>query len=125
MREWAARAGLGGEPRAAYDRMVLVRCLGRQAFAGPVAAAVEQAVSQSVVHPVGAALPELELVGPDAIAAPMRRARDFAVGVFGVDGGEAALEGLAIGYDAALIGGDGAELAGARAAGEVGVGLSG
>ena len=77
-------------------------------------AAALAAVDEAVVQAVGAALPELDLDRDHAVAAPVRRARNLALAIVGLDLREAAVEVAAAGDDRALIRGPGADLAAAR-----------
>src|SRR6185503_12096142 len=94
--------------------------LGREAFDDPVLG-LAQAVDKPIMQAVGAALPELDLERDDAIAAPVWGAGDLALAVGVFDLSEAAVEIAAAGDDGALARGPGADLAAARAGGEVGV----
>src|SRR5690348_14742761 len=79
-------------------------------------------VEQPVVQPVGAPLPELDLGGNQALAAPVRRARRrLAVAAFCLRRG--VLEERPAGDARGLGGGPGGEAAARRTGGEVGVGL--
>src|SRR5215208_79307 len=85
-------------------------------------------LSRALIHfpamqPARHSLPELDPVGDEAEAGPVRRARDGAVGEALLELGEAALEVALVRDRAALLRRPGTELAAARAAGEVGVRL--
>lgn len=73
---------------------------------------------------VFAAYPELDGLGVEAEAAPVGRARDLG-GMGFYEDAHLLFEGLAVGKRTALSGDGGADLAGARTAVEVGVGLLG
>ncbi len=79
------------------------------------------AVGEAVVHPALAALPELDGLGHDAEAAPVRRQRHGAVGEAGLRLGVPLLEGLARRRPRCDCGeAQAPELGGPRAGGEVG-----
>src|SRR3954469_8090645 len=81
------------------------------------------AIEEAVVEPARAALPELDRLGDDEIAAPVRRARDLAAGVAGLDLTTPFLQGWPVGEDLALGGGPGPDLRPGRAGAEIGVRL--
>src|SRR6185436_11056448 len=99
------------------------RVLGREALRPPAAVGPEQEVL-AVVQAVGAALPQLDGVGPQAVAAPVVRPRDVAREP-PVHLPHSLLELLAVPDHRALGRRPRAELGAARAGGEVGVRLLG
>src|SRR5690606_9261652 len=83
----------------------------------------EALVEEALVEAVGAALPELDAVGDEAEAGPVGRARDGLALELLLELAQALHQLLAAREGLALARGPGAELASARAGGEVGVGL--
>src|SRR5688500_2735553 len=75
-------------------------------------------VEDAIVQPVRAVLPELDRVGREAIAAPVRRAR-HGLGMLALERREAALERATPGDPGALGRSPGSKLAAARARGEI------
>src|SRR5262245_15311850 len=79
--------------RRTARRTASVRCSGCQAFSSPYAARF-LCIPKAIVQTTRTALPELELLGHDAVTAPPRRAR-YALAVFLPRDGEARLERVA------------------------------
>src|SRR6185312_5482429 len=90
----------------------------------PPARAVAQ-IDEAIVQAERAVLPELEAVGHDAVSRPVRRARHPPHRVARGDDGDAALERGAARDRPRLVRRPGADLAEARAGGEIGIGLLG
>ena len=80
-------------------------------------------INEAVVESIRPALPELEMLGDQAISTPVRGPGDLAFGMLGLKVGQARLEDGPVSEDIALIGRQGAQLATLGAPGEIGHGL--
>src|SRR5688572_22020564 len=113
----AAAISAAGMANWANDLSSGTRPLGSQPLDLPAPARAPP-VEDAIVQPVLAVLPELDRVGREAVAAPVRRAR-HGLGILALERRETALERGAPGHLGALLGGPGRELAAARARGEI------
>src|SRR5689334_4828336 len=113
----------GGKPshELAFPQLLRGPSLRREALDHPALALA--AIAEAVVQPAGAALPELDPLRHDAVAAPVVGEGDRSVAVELLQPGELDLQRLPVGDDLALMGEVGADAAAGRPRIEIGLRL--